>query len=58
MKTTLLAMTESRHKAVFTHLFPGDGLEAAAILFVQSRDGERISSTYCFGFIVSAALSI
>ncbi len=41
MKTVILAMTASRHEAVFNHLFPGDGLEAAAILLCNQGTGKR-----------------
>ncbi len=40
MKTAMLAMTERRHEAVFNHLFPGDGLEAAAILLCNQGTGK------------------
>ncbi len=40
MKTAIMAMTERRHKAIFNHLFPADGLEAAAILLCNQGTGE------------------
>ena len=39
MTTSILTMTKRRHKAVFDHLFPGDGLEAAAILVCNQGTG-------------------
>ena len=36
-----MAMTARRHKAIFNHLFPGDGLEAAAILLCNQGAGEH-----------------
>ena len=41
MKTAILAMTECLHEAVFKHLFPGDGLEAAAILLCNQGTGKQ-----------------
>ena len=41
MKTVVLAMTERCHKAVFKHLFPGDGLEAAIILLCNQGTGKE-----------------
>ena len=41
MKTAILAMTERCHKAVFKHLFPGDGLEAAVILLCNQGTGKE-----------------
>lgn len=41
MTTTILTMTEQRHEAVFNHLFPGDELEAAAILLCNQGTGRR-----------------
>ena len=40
MKTAIMAMTARRHKAIFNHLFPGDGLEAAAILLCNQGTGK------------------
>ena len=40
MKTAIMAMTARRHKAIFDHLFPGDGLEAAAILLCNQGTGQ------------------
>ena len=39
MKTSILTMTKRRHEATFSHLFPGDGLEAAAILVCNQGTG-------------------
>lgn len=36
-----LVMTEALHSALREHLFPGDGLEAAAILICTRHEGER-----------------
>ncbi|MXX95028.1 MAG: ThiF family adenylyltransferase [Gammaproteobacteria bacterium] len=36
---TMLVMTERQHKQIFAHLFPGDGLEAAAILLCNRGSG-------------------
>lgn len=36
-----MAMTARRHKAIFNHLFPGDGLEAAAILLCNQGTGKQ-----------------
>ena len=41
MTTAILTMTASRYEAVFNHLFPGDGLEAAAILLCNQGSGKR-----------------
>ena len=41
MTTTILTMTASRYEAVLNHLFPGDGLEAAAILLCNQGAGRR-----------------
>ena len=41
MTTAILSMTASRYEAVFNHLFPGDGLEAAAILLCNQGRGKR-----------------
>lgn len=41
MKTVVLAMTERRHAAVFKRLFPGDGLEAAAVLLCNQGTGKQ-----------------
>ncbi len=41
MKTAILAMTECLHEVVFKHLFPGDGLEAAAILLCNQGTGKQ-----------------
>ena len=43
MTTNILSMTEKRHEAVFNHLFPGDGLEAAAILLCNQGTGRQHS---------------
>ncbi len=42
MALNILAMTERRHQAVMNHLFPGDGLEAAAILLCNQGTGEQL----------------
>lgn len=36
-----LVMTEALHSALREHLFPGDGLEAAAVLICTRHEGER-----------------
>ena len=41
MTTAILSMTASRYEAVFNHLFPGDGLEAAAILLCNQGRGKQ-----------------
>ena len=41
MKTVVLAMTERRHDAVFQRLFPGDGLEAVAVLLCSQGTGKQ-----------------
>lgn len=41
MNSAILAMTECLHEAVFKHLFPGDGLEAAAILLCNQGTGKQ-----------------
>lgn len=41
MTTTILTMTASRYEAIKNHLFPGDGLEAAAILLCNPGTGKR-----------------
>lgn len=41
MKTAVLALTERRHEAVFKRLFPGDGLEAAAVLLCNQGTGKQ-----------------
>ena len=41
MKSASLAMTARIHSEVFDHLFPGDGLEAAAILLCNQGTGKR-----------------
>lgn len=41
MKPALLAMTARLHSEVFDHLFPGDGLESAAILLCNQGKGKR-----------------
>ena len=41
MKTAIMAMTEHRHKTIFNHLFPGDGLEVAAILLCNQGTGNQ-----------------
>lgn len=42
MALNILAMTERRHQAVMNHLFPGDGLEAAAILLCNQGTGKQL----------------
>ena len=39
MRSALLAMTASQHRRVSEHLFPGDGLEAAAVLVCNQGTG-------------------
>ena len=41
MTTAILTMTASQYEAVSNHLFPGDGLEAAAILLCNQGKGKR-----------------
>ena len=41
MRSALLAMTASQHRRVSEHLFPGDGLEAAAVLVCNQGTGKR-----------------
>ena len=41
MRSALLAMTASQHRRVSEHLFPGDGLEAAAVLVCNQGTGRR-----------------
>ena len=41
MKTAVLALTERCHEAIFKHLFPGDGLEAAAVLLCNQGTGKQ-----------------
>ena len=41
MRSALLAMTASQHRLLSDHLFPGDGLEAAAVLLCNQGAGER-----------------
>lgn len=41
MKTAVLAMTERCHDTILQRLFPGDGLEAAAILLCNQGTGQR-----------------
>lgn len=40
MRSALLAMTASRHRRLSDHLFPGDGLEAAAVLVCNQGTGK------------------
>ena len=40
MKTTILTMTSTQYEDVFNHLFPGDGLESAAILLCNQGTGK------------------
>ena len=42
MKATALAMTARQHAALRQYLFPGDGLEAAAILVCNHGVGQRL----------------
>ena len=42
MKATTLAMTARQHTALHRYLFPGDGLEAAAILVCNRGTGQRL----------------
>ncbi len=53
MKTAILAMTEHRHKAIFNHLFPGDGFEVAAILLCNQGTGKQ-----CQRLLVADVLSL
>ena len=41
MKQTMLVITDSLHKKVKKHLLPGDGLEAAAVIFCHSGTGQK-----------------
>ena len=41
MASAKLVMTQKRHKEIFDHLFPGDGLEAAAVLLCNQGTGEK-----------------
>ena len=41
MKPGSLVMTERRHETVFEYLFPGDGLEAAAVLLCNQGSGKH-----------------
>ena len=41
MKPVSLVMTERRHETVFEYLFPGDGLEAAAVLLCNHGSGKH-----------------
>lgn len=41
MTCVSLTMTEAQHAQLRAHLFPGDGLEAVALLLCGSRRGER-----------------
>lgn len=36
-----LTMTDEQHRRLHTHLFPGDGKEAVAVLLCARRDGDR-----------------
>ena len=36
-----LSMTDEQHRRLHTHLFPGDGKEAVAVLLCARRDGDR-----------------
>ena len=45
-----LALSEKHHKQLYSHLFPGDGMEAAAILLCARSSGQR--------FIVSQILPV
>ena len=53
MKSVLLVMTESHHQMIFKYLFPGDGLEAAAILLCNQGSGK-----HCQRLIVSEFLCL
>ncbi len=53
MKPVSLVMTERRHETVFEYLFPGDGLEAAAVLLCNQGSGKR-----CQRLIVSEILCL
>ena len=48
-----MAMTERRHEAIFSHLFPGDGLEVAAVLLCNQGTGKQ-----CRRLIVADVLSL
>ena len=54
MNSVILAMTKCRHKEIKDFLFPGDGLEAAAILVCKSRAWIELSKVDCCGIFVSA----
>lgn len=41
MRSALLAMTAGQHRRLSDHLFPGDGLEAAAVLVCNQGTGRR-----------------
>ena len=41
MTTAKLALTQRCHEAIFTQLFPGDGLEAAAVLLCNQGKGKN-----------------
>ena len=53
MASVLLVMTERHHEVVFKYLFPGDGLEAAAILLCNQGSGK-----HCRRLIVSEVLCL
>ena len=40
--TVTLTMTAAQRKQLHSHLFPGDGCEAVAILLCARRAGERV----------------
>ena len=42
MNRTMLVLTDRHHRQVFDHLFPGDGLEAAAVLLCNHGQGKEI----------------
>lgn len=52
MKYTL-RMTEEQHRLLASHLFPGDGLEAVALLLCGRRSGEA-----CHAFIVRTVVPV
>lgn len=41
MARAKLVMTQKRHQEIFDHLFPGDGLEAAAVLLCNQGTGKK-----------------
>ena len=58
MKTAMLAMIERRCEAIFKYLFPGDGLEAAAVLVCNQGTGKQyqrliVSDVLCLPYRLS-----